>query len=150
MSESTDDIDFYAQAYQLIYTWLTDEEKIQFNIETLDEKLSFNNERFLPQLLRLIHFLQVKYVNLEKYTDGIFSNLSHISEVDSNKKIQDIVISYEDEKYSLLNLQKTLKREKTGDRFQSFLKETRLKQLYDRYLITLSIKGRKHNGYEYR
>lgn len=127
---------FYEQAYTLIYNWLTEEEKTQFKLELLyeeeyDEKLNLETSFF-----RILQFVYVKYINLEKYTNGILNLTNDKLNKYSDIKIEDIIIDDLDNEISIKEIDARLKSENLLQIFHSFLKEINVQEEYENYIKT--------------
>ena len=95
MSNLRNEDDFYQQGFQLIYNWLTEEEKIDYNIELLNEYSKETDKMWRNKFYRILRYIEVKHVNLQKYTQGLFENFSILNKEHSHNEINDIMLQSE-------------------------------------------------------
>jgi hypothetical protein len=137
---------FFKDASDLIYNWLSDEERIQLHEELGDGIRSINdlepNERFFA----LLRFVEVKYVKITKWIDDILSLLETIKWKDPDFVTEDIVFSETDGEYaSLREIQRRLRgafTEAGGSQdIEALLERLNLRELFNHYVE--SLKGEK-------
>ena len=128
----------------MMYDWLPEEEKLQLHAELADEEIR-NIEELEPKMrfFRLLHFIQVKYIEVGEWTGDIFHFLEIVnSKCSNNMIIQDLVFrDANDKEVSLRGIQQEIRVLKPQTIFRSFLEELRLREEFSSYLNSLRMKG---------
>lgn len=144
LSNENEELNFFEEASSLIYSWLSEEERRQLHEELYNEEVRDISE-LIPELrlLRLLHFIQVKYIRVAEWVDGTLGLLETISFKDPDLVIGDLVFKDADNKdVSLLWLQKKLREAKPQVTFKDFLRQLGLQEEFENYLAS------SHRGWQ--
>ena len=144
MGNENEGVNFFEEASSLIYSWLSEEERRQLHEELYSEEVRDISE-LVPELrlLRLLHFIQVKYIRVAEWVDGISGLLETISFKNPDFVIEDIVFKDADnDDVSLLWLQEKLREAKPQVTFENFLSQVGLREEYGNYTASL------HRGWQ--
>jgi hypothetical protein len=134
-----DEDNFFEEASGLIYNWLSDEEKLQLNLELIEEE-TINIKNLKPKLrfFRLLHFLYVKYIRVDDWVIKLHVFLETI-----NSKTQKIIVDLKfkdtnEEEVSLLEYSKKLRSANLKSFFEELLEQTELKEEFNFYIDSLN------------
>lgn len=105
------------------------------NIAELSPELRF---------FRLLHFIEVRFIRVEKWVSRITELLENISSKNSNLFIEDLVFKdANDEDVSLLELREKLREVKPQSAFDDLLRQLEFKEDYERYMNSTQVRGRE-------
>ena len=145
MSPKNEEPDFFEEASSLIYRWLSKEERMQLHRELYGEDVR-NIEELRPELrfFRLLHFLEVRFIRVEKWVSRITELLENISSKNSNLFIEDLIFKdANDEDVSLMELREKLGEVKPQSAFDDLLWQLEFKEDYERYMSSSQVRGRE-------
>jgi hypothetical protein len=140
-----ENFDFFEEASSLIYTWLSEEERNQLLMELYGENVR-NIAELSPELrfFRLLHFLEVRFIRVEKWVSRITELLENISSKNSNLFIEDLIFKdANDEDVSLMELREKLGEVKPQSAFDDLLWQLEFKEDYERYMSSSQVRGRE-------
>lgn len=145
MGIENENFDFFEEASSLIYRWLSEEERNQLVMELYGENVR-NIAELSPELrfFRLLHFIEVRFIRVEKWVSRITELLENISSKNSNLFIEDLVFKdANDEDVSLLELREKLREVKPQSAFDDLLRQLEFKEDYERYMNSTQVRGRE-------
>ena len=145
MGIENENFDFFEEASSLIYKWLSEEERNQLLMELYGENVR-NISELSPELrfFRLLHFIEVRFIRVEKWVSRIAELLENISSKNSDFFIEDIVFKgANDEDVSLLELREKLREIKPQSAFEDLLQQIGFKEEYERYMSSSQVRGRE-------
>lgn len=138
LGSENEGVNFFEEASSLIYSWLSEEERRQLHEELYSEEIRDISE-LIPELrlLRLLHFIQVKYIRVAEWVEGISGLLKTINFKKPDFVIEDVVFKDADnEDVSLLWLQEKLREAKPEVTFENFLSQVGLREEYENYTVS--------------
>lgn len=120
--------DFFSEAYRAMYNWLSEDEKVQFSLELINDEGQIHddsNSEF--RFFRLLNFIEIKYIRLEKYVKTIYEEIENVSNNNSDYIIKDIIIKDENDADFLLST------------LGNYINEINPESLFKKLLINLEI-----------
>ena len=123
MSLENEEFNFFEEASSLIYKWLSEEERMQLRRELYSEEVG-SIEELRPELrfLRLLHFIQVKYIKVENWANRISDLLEVFRSKNQRLFIEDTVFKDANgEDVSLMELREKLGEASPKATFSAFL-----------------------------
>ena len=145
MSIENENSGFFEEASSLIYRWLSEEERNQLIMELYGENVR-NIAELSPELrfFRLLHFIEVRFIRVEKWISRIAELLQNISSKNPDLFMEDLVFKdANDEDVSLFDLQEKLREVKPQSAFEDLLRQLELKEDYERYVSSSQDRGRE-------
>jgi len=131
-------LDFFEEASSLIYKWLSEEERNQLLMELYGENVR-NIAELSPELqfFRLLHFIEVRFIRVEKWGSRIAELLENIRSKNSDLFIEDLVFKdANNDDVSLLELREKLREAKPKITFEHFLQQLGLQKEYERFIAS--------------
>lgn len=131
---------FFEKAAIIIYEWLSDEEKLKLNSELSSEGLlDIDDLRITDRFFRLLNFLEVNYIKVQKWIEEIFQCLKEINAISQNNtKIKDVEIKhFRGESLRISEVAEKFSETDLGDYFIATLRKLELEEEYKRYIARL-------------
>lgn len=133
---------FFARAANIIYEWLSDEDKLEFNAELRSEGFfGIDDLTVKDRFFRLLNFLEVKYIRVERWIEKIHQCLEEINVASKNNtKIEDIEIKrLLDKSLTVSEVGEKFLQKEATEHFNRTLEKLGLKEGYERYITKLKM-----------
>jgi len=135
LSSKNEEIDFFEEGSNLIYEWLSEEERMQLQEELRGEAVR-NIAELRPdsRFFRLLRFVQVKYIGVEGWANRISEILEDLNSRKPDFFIEDLIFKdANNEGVSLLKLKGELMEARPKTAFENLLRQLGLLKEFQRY-----------------
>ena len=136
LTNSQEDDSFYQLGYNRVYNWLTSNERYNFDQETEIEEDNFGKYwTWEEKFFRIINFVQIKYVNIEKYVSLVDKNIDVLRSSNKDALIRDFVFTdNNDNEVYLSEIKGVIDEIKPTISFNDLIEGLEIKDKYEAFL----------------
>lgn len=126
---------FFEQGFKMIYNWLSVEERYDFDNEMSSEENQFDlYKSWEEKFYRALNYIQIKYVNIEKYLLKIEENFLKITSHEDESYNDIVFIDNNEESFYLSDIKKIVYELKPESSFNDLLEQLEIKEKYHNFM----------------